>query len=339
MDLNTLEVVLFSLLVAVSVWIFVKIYKRRTYREPGMRYLEHGHVWHRTDFIKMPTYCNSCEKSCINGRYCACCDIRVCSSDRCLREVVDKQNCKYIPSTLTDKENSSDISKRQSTGGHVADTHHWIRGNLQLDSVCMVCHLPCGSEPKLVDRRCAWCFKAVHDCCLDSSNGSVCSLGEFRSLILPLSSVQLSITGHGKGKRLVVTGMSQPPGVPGWTPLLAMVNPKSGGQDGERVLAQLMRLLNPIQVVNLEETAPEVALQMCGLLPDVNWRVVVCGGDGTVGWVLGALDRAKLPVSLTRGIPCTVFVCVLDIANLPVDHAGHAPCMNSIDLHVFLQLT
>jgi diacylglycerol kinase (ATP) len=93
---------------------------------------------------------------------------------------------------------------------------------------------------------------------------------------------------------MVVRSLSKPLGISGWTPLLAMINPKSGGQEGERVFSQLLRLLNPVQVVNLEETSPEEALQMCQLLPDACWRVVVCGGDGTIGWVLGAIDRAKL---------------------------------------------
>ena len=56
-------------------------------------------------------------------------------------------------------------------------------------------------------------------------------------------------------------------------------------------------LLLIFQVVDLTETPPESALEMCRLIPDTPTRVMVCGGDGTVGWVLGAIDRAELPVS------------------------------------------
>jgi len=41
---------------------------------------------------------------------------------------------------------------------------------------------------------------------------------------------------------------------------------------------------------------PAHALQMCSMLPGVTWRILVCGGDGTVGWVLAVLDELSLPL-------------------------------------------
>lgn len=51
------------------------------------------------------------------------------------------------------------------------------------------------------------------------------------------------------------------------------------------------------QVVDLSETPPESGLEICRLLSGHNCRVLVCGGDGTVGWVLATIDKSRLPVS------------------------------------------
>lgn len=54
--------------------------------------------------------------------------------------------------------------------------------------------------------------------------------------------------------------------------------------------------MNISQVVDLHEVPPESALEFCKLLPNHRTRVLICGGDGSVGWVLGALDKVKIKV-------------------------------------------
>ena len=78
------------------------------------------------------------------------------------------------------------------------------------------------------------------------------------------------------------------------TPLLVFVNRGSGGRQGEQVVSQLRALLSPPQVVDLGDgvAVAENALQSFRSVG--RFRVLVCGGDGTVSWVLSLLDAAAL---------------------------------------------
>ena len=71
-------------------------------------------------------------------------------------------------------------------------------------------------------------------------------------------------------------------------PLLVFVNSRSGGQLGGYLTAQLRQNLNPLQVVDLHKTDPKVALRQFSALPRV--RILVCGGDGTVAWILQTME-------------------------------------------------
>lgn len=51
-----------------------------------------------------------------------------------------------------------------------------------------------------------------------------------------------------------------------------------------------------LQVIDLNDVPPENGLEWCHLLPDLTFRVLVCGGDGSVGWVLNAINHLKLKV-------------------------------------------
>lgn len=79
-----------------------------------------------------------------------------------------------------------------------------------------------------------------------------------------------------------------------WTPLIVLANTRSGNNMGEVLVSEFKGLLNPLQVFDLSKTSPFKALQLCTLLPDNATKVLVCGGDGTVGWVLDAVDEMKI---------------------------------------------
>uniref|UniRef100_A0A452YZB5 Diacylglycerol kinase (ATP) n=1 Tax=Aegilops tauschii subsp. strangulata TaxID=200361 RepID=A0A452YZB5_AEGTS len=73
-------------------------------------------------------------------------------------------------------------------------------------------------------------------------------------------------------------------------PLLVFINKRSGAQRGDSLKHRLHFLLNPVQVFELSSSqGPEAGLLLFRKVP--HFRILVCGGDGTVGWVLDAIDR------------------------------------------------
>ncbi|KAI4904626.1 hypothetical protein NFI96_014608 [Prochilodus magdalenae] len=75
-------------------------------------------------------------------------------------------------------------------------------------------------------------------------------------------------------------------------PVLVFVNPKSGGNQGTKLLQMFMWILNPRQVFDLSQGGPRDALELYRKVP--NLRILACGGDGTVGWILSALDELQM---------------------------------------------
>lgn len=76
------------------------------------------------------------------------------------------------------------------------------------------------------------------------------------------------------------------------TPLLVFVNSRAGPQQGHLLLNQLRRLLNPIQIWDLANGPPGPVLQSFSIFSKL--RVLVCGGDGTVAWIMSALEDLEL---------------------------------------------
>ncbi|XP_019458478.1 PREDICTED: diacylglycerol kinase 2-like [Lupinus angustifolius] len=84
-------------------------------------------------------------------------------------------------------------------------------------------------------------------------------------------------------------------------PLLVFINARSGGQLGPSLHRRLNMLLNPVQIFELSASqGPEVGLEFFKSIH--YFRVLVCGGDGTVAWVLDAIERYNFesppPVSI-----------------------------------------
>ena len=79
-------------------------------------------------------------------------------------------------------------------------------------------------------------------------------------------------------------------------PLLVFINPKSGGNQGSKLIQKFQWLLNPRQVFDLSQVGPKVALELYRKVP--NLRILACGGDGTIGWIFSALDDLTIKPSV-----------------------------------------
>lgn len=93
------------------------------------------------------------------------------------------------------------------------------------------------------------------------------------------------------------------PGVPsaGSKPILVFVNPRSGGNQGAKMMQKFNWLLNPRQVFDLIQSGgPRAALELYRDVP--NLRILTIGGDGTASWILSHLDD----VGMSNRIPVAV---------------------------------
>eukprot|EP01105_Mastigella_eilhardi_P018765 TRINITY_DN4375_c0_g1_i2.p1 TRINITY_DN4375_c0_g1~~TRINITY_DN4375_c0_g1_i2.p1 ORF type:complete len:623 (-),score=87.62 TRINITY_DN4375_c0_g1_i2:112-1980(-) len=233
---------------------------------------EGRHIFHRHHFTR-PAYCNVCREFVFGvgkqGYLCNVCNLVV--HDKCL-QYVEGNGC-----------------KRTVAPPNELFHHHWIEGNLSVrgdfGSVCILCNSKCGSNAALVDYRCCWCRKAIHTVCKDFYT-ETCDFGILQKLIVPPTMISIDTAGNATCN--TTKDMS---------PLIVFVNKKSGGQQGKPVLATFRRLLNPRQVFDLSRRGPNPGLDFVQHAPQ--FRVLVCGGDGTVGWVLEALRKRKMTPEVT----------------------------------------
>ncbi|XP_020925671.1 diacylglycerol kinase gamma isoform X7 [Sus scrofa] len=172
--------------------------------------------------------------------------------------------------------------------------HAWTLKHFKKPTYCNFCHI------MLVGVRkqglcCIYCKYTVHERCVSKNIpgcvktysktkrggefhrkcelSTLCDGGELRDHILLPTSICPITRDRQDGKpdgsvstkgELVMQYKIIP--TPGTHPLLVLVNPKSGGRQGERL--------------NFFRDTPD-------------FRVLACGGDGTVGWILDCIDKAN----------------------------------------------
>ncbi|KAM5221431.1 diacylglycerol kinase kappa [Ctenodactylus gundi] len=163
--------------------------------------------------------------------------------------------------------------------------HQWVEGNMPVSSQCAVCHESCGSYQRLQDFRCLWCNSTVHNDCYGRFSKE-CIFGSHRSSIIPPTALS---DPKGNGQLVVSSDFWNLD----WSsvcscPLLIFINSKSGNHQGIVFLRKFKQYLNPSQVFDLSKGGPEAGL--CMFKNFARFRVLVCGGDGSVSWVLSVID-------------------------------------------------
>ncbi|XP_034478779.1 diacylglycerol kinase 1 [Drosophila innubila] len=236
------------------------------------------HVWRLKHFSK-PAYCNLCLNMLVGlgkkGLCCVLCKYTV--HERCVQHAPASCITTYVK------------SKKPKCGADLL--HHWVEGNCY--GRCSKCRKRIKAYHGITGLTCRWCHMMLHNRCA-SSVKKECTLGEFAELIVPPTAIcpavldrQRSVNQAHKATHFQIT----PPDELS-CPLLVFVNPKSGGRQGDRILRKFQYMLNPRQVYDLSKGGPKEGLTLFKDLP--NFKVICCGGDGTVGWVLEAMDSIEL---------------------------------------------
>ncbi|XP_060694730.1 diacylglycerol kinase zeta isoform X2 [Hemiscyllium ocellatum] len=198
--------------------------------------------------------------------------------------------------------------------------HHWVHRRRQ-EGKCKQCGK--GFQQKfafhskeIVAISCSWCKQAYHNkvtCFMLQHIEEPCTLGAHAAVIVPptwiirVRRAQNSLKSSKKKKRTSFKRKSSKKGaeegrwrpfiikpIPSslMKPLLVFVNPKSGGNQGAKIIQSFMWYLNPRQVFDMCQGGPKEALELYRKVQ--NLRILACGGDGTVGWILSILDQLQL---------------------------------------------
>ncbi|KAI8037270.1 hypothetical protein M5D96_010021 [Drosophila gunungcola] len=252
------------------------------------------HVWRLKHFSK-PAYCNLCLNMLVGlgkkGLCCVLCKYTV--HERCVQHAPASCITTYVK------------SKKPKSGGDLL--HHWVEGNCY--GRCSKCRKRIKAYHGITGLTCRWCHMMLHNRCA-SSVKKECTLGEYAELVVPPTAIcpavldrQRSVNQAHKKSQMhhhQATHFQITPPDELSCPLLVFVNPKSGGRQGDRILRKFQYMLNPRQVYDLSKGGPKEGLTLFKDLP--RFRVICCGGDGTVGWVLEAMDSIELASQPAIGV-------------------------------------
>lgn len=252
------------------IWSFCKYFliKNATYLSEERR-----HKWKSIRILNRSCYCSICEILLLSstGQFCDCCGI--CSHVDCMKKADKILRCK----------------ERYTDNGKPI-LHLWVRGNLPLNSICKLCreNIDYDAKPGLYGYRCCWCQRSFHDDCFGDYKrvDDCCDFGIYKEMIIPPSSF---ILGRHRRRMTLCLSSIEPPNIENWKPLIVIANVKSGSSTASDFISYMRGLLHPFQVFEIGSYSLKEALQIPLKIKSAQSRILVAGGDGTIGWVLNTI--------------------------------------------------